>query len=458
MVEAIDELWRRRLVRASGPGSYDVSHDLIREALLEELSPPRRWLLHRRAAQALELQRRGRPGTAARIAFHYEQAGQHDRAARFHLTAASEATMLFAVDEAVRGCEHALDLVASLPESLDRDRLELDARFELVAPLNAMEGYASRRLQGDLERAIDLATRLGEDRLLIQCLTGLWATSFVQGDVRRSVELAGRALGLAAQYPELVAQGEMALGGSLTSQGHPHQGVEHFDRAADLDTGPDQRTTAFGFRPAVMALAWRAHALWLAGRGEEAEASARQAVRVADDLQHPYSQTVAHAYAAITCQMRGDRDGVRAHATAAADLCRQYGFGYYDDWALVLQGWAAGGGAGVRSIRAGLGRLRHTNADTRRPYYLGLLAEVQLGLARPVEAAATLAEAIDAAQRNDDRWWEPELLRLRATLGSADERTSGLDSALVLARAQGSTALEARALDTLAGQEVGPAR
>jgi DNA-binding SARP family transcriptional activator/tetratricopeptide (TPR) repeat protein len=461
MVAGIDELWRRRLVRASGPGSYDVSHDLIREALLEELSPPRKWLLHRRAAQALELRQRGAQGVAARIAFHYEQAGQYDRAARFALVAASEAAHVFAGGEAVQQYQHALDLLVRLPESLERDRLELDARFQLVAPLNAMEGYASALLQQDLERAVDLATRLGEGTILTQCLIGLWAGSFVQGTIRRSVELARRALDLARHDPRLAAQAEMALGGSLTSQGSPREGIEHFDRATQLDTRGEGRATVFGFRPAVMALAWRAHGLWLIGRSEEAASSAREAVRVAEDLHHPYSQTVAHAYAAVTCQMRGDREGVQAHAASAAGLCQRFGFGYYHDWATILRGWAGGRGEDLHRMRAALARLHDANADSRRPYYLGLVAEVQIRLGHRQEAAETLAEALAAARRNHDRWWEPEVVRLQATLGPAGKRRAGLESALGLARTQRSVALAARAqeaLDTFDATEAGPTR
>lgn len=449
MVAAIDDLWRRRLVRAAGPGSYDVSHDLIREAVLEELSPPRRWLLHRRAAQALELERRETPGTAARIAYHYEQAGQHGRAARFHLDAAGEAAQVFAGEEAVGRYQHALDLVARLPESPDRDRLELDARFQLVAPLNAMEGYASPRLEGNLERAVELATRLSEDLRGAQCLIGLWAAAFVRGDVRRSFDPVRRAVPLAQEHPELDAQAEMALGGSLTSQGRPRDGIEHFDRAAELDSSREAWTTVFGFRSVVMALGWRAHALWLAGRSEEAASSARAAVRVAEDLHHPYSETVAHAYAAITCQLRGDRDGVHAHAAAAAGLCRTYGFGYYGDWVELLRGWAGGGEEGAAGIRGALARMEAAHVGARRPYYLGLLAEVLIGLGRRGDAADTLVEAIDVARRAEDRWWEPELLRLQATLAPAGRRRRDLQSALELARAQGSAALEARVRETL---------
>ena len=54
VVGAVDELWRRRIVREFGDG-YDFAHDLLRDAAYAQVSPPKRWLLHRRVAQAIEL-------------------------------------------------------------------------------------------------------------------------------------------------------------------------------------------------------------------------------------------------------------------------------------------------------------------------------------------------------------------------------------------------------------------
>ena len=54
VVTALDELWQRRLVRERGLGTYDLSHDRIRDVAYAETPPARRRILHRRIAQALE--------------------------------------------------------------------------------------------------------------------------------------------------------------------------------------------------------------------------------------------------------------------------------------------------------------------------------------------------------------------------------------------------------------------
>lgn len=53
LVQSLDELWQRRIIREQGGSGYDFSHDRIRETAYNGVSLARRRLLHRRVAQAL---------------------------------------------------------------------------------------------------------------------------------------------------------------------------------------------------------------------------------------------------------------------------------------------------------------------------------------------------------------------------------------------------------------------
>ena len=53
VVGLVDELWRRGILEHRG-ARYDFTHDLLREATYDAVTPAQRWLLHRRLAQALE--------------------------------------------------------------------------------------------------------------------------------------------------------------------------------------------------------------------------------------------------------------------------------------------------------------------------------------------------------------------------------------------------------------------
>ena len=87
VVEAVDELWRRRIIREFRDG-YDFSHDLLRETAYAGISPPRRWLLHRRIAQGLELlHAEDTDSVAAELAEQKARAGRPERAVHYQRAA-----------------------------------------------------------------------------------------------------------------------------------------------------------------------------------------------------------------------------------------------------------------------------------------------------------------------------------------------------------------------------------
>jgi predicted ATPase len=201
----------------------------------------------------------------------------------------------------------------------------------------------------------------------------------------------------------------------------------------------------------VFSTAWTTHVLWLLGYPDQAVERSRQAITWAEQRGLPQSLTLAHAYAALMRQFRGDRSASRAHAESVIDLSSRYGFAYYREWSTIIQGWAASEERpheGVAMIRGGLANLRALGAETRRPYYLALLAEALTSAGQRDEARAILDAALATAGQNSDVWWLAEIHRLRGALADAPEEW--FERALELARSQASKSLELRAAMSLA--------
>ncbi len=98
LVDALDELWSRRLIREQGGDRYDFSHDRIREVAYQEISRARRRLLHRRVAQALEaIHGDDLDEVAGELAAHFAAAGDSERAYRYYRQAAKMALEQFAL-------------------------------------------------------------------------------------------------------------------------------------------------------------------------------------------------------------------------------------------------------------------------------------------------------------------------------------------------------------------------
>ena len=272
LVQAVDELWHLGIVRESTSG-YDFSHDLMRDTAYAGVSPARRWLLHRKVAEALEIVYADHLDmVAAALAEQYDRGGRPDQALIYLQQAAEAATSLFANAEATRLYRRCLELIDAKPESRDRDARELEILQAMSAPSNGLYGYASPITQTILERTVLLAERLERTPILVRSLVALFGTRFVQGNTEQSYEIADRALALAAGDAELAAQAHFAFAGSVLSLGDPATAADHFDRAIGLSP-----TTSLlvGTRLDVHNQGWSAHAHWLLG--DEDGAAARSA-------------------------------------------------------------------------------------------------------------------------------------------------------------------------------------
>jgi DNA-binding SARP family transcriptional activator/tetratricopeptide (TPR) repeat protein len=439
VVGAVDELWRRRILREFRDG-YDFSHDLLRDAAYEQVSPPKRWLLHRRIAQGLELlHAEDTDVVSVQLAQQYARAGRPAQAVAYYQRAANVAAGMFAHAEAIRLGQEALSIVRKLPAGRDRDRQELAVLESMAAPLNARYGYSSPDLQQALERSIDLAESLGRRDSMLTGLVALWTSRFVQGRIGEGYQAAARALALVDPGSELSGPAHFALGGSALSLGRPAEGLRHLELAASLSSGA--ASLSVGTRPDVHATAWAAHGHWLLGHDQEAVASAASAVALARAIDHPYSLAVALAYGCITHQMRRDRPGLRTAVEELRELCERYAFAYYREWALILDGWSRMDGSGMALARRGIANLRAEGAFARMPYWLSLLADLCARNDQPGAARATLDAALAAGKERDDLWWLPEVMRMRAAYDDGQAAMSRLRAAARMASDHGSVAL-----------------
>ncbi|MFK7602879.1 ATP-binding protein [Deinococcus sp. SM5_A1] len=456
LITALDELWQRAIIReqpASG-GIYDFTHDRLREGAYDAISPARRRLLHRRVAQALELRHAPELGqVAAQLAAHHEQAGQLEKAVTFYLWAARRANSVSASQQAIVQAQQVLRLIGQLPAGAGRDQHELDAHNSLAAAYNALRGFASPELETHLNRALHIGEDLGDERVIITSLWGQYALQIVRGNVQLSRRLAERALGLAGDDNGLLTDCHQALGGVDMIEGHLASAAQHFGVANRLYHQYGRRRVLFGADVGAFSLSWGAHGLWLQGRIEEAREHVALAAAIATELDHPFTGMQTAAYRAISWQLERNVDAAWDSAESIVAGCRKYQIAYYHEWGVVVGGWAQAmrgeGAAGLERTQRGLEVLHQQNATLRLPYYLALLAEVQLLLGHSGAARATLDSAQAVASQNGDVWYLPELHRLH---GLTEPARAGacFRRALSVAREQGSRSLELRAATSLA--------
>ncbi len=450
LVRALDELWRRYIVRVQADERWDFSHDRIREVAYAGIGPARRRLLHRRIAQGMELLFADRLDEAsASIAAHLEGGGQPARALPYLERAAEAATRLSATEEAIRCLTHALALLDTLPGGRDRDDRELALRSSLSVALNSGRGYAALEVEDNLERVFALVRPGGRGHMPARWLWAAFTMRFMLGDMRAMRAVSEQALAQAELDPSSRCEAHHAMAGTLWTLGELDGSRQHFEAALAAYDERHPRRSALGSDLGVFCHAWYTQALWLLGDEAGAVAHADEAIALARRLDHPYSQTLAFAYAALLHQMRGDAGRVVACAEEAVAFCARYGFAYYGDWARALAGWSRGledPAEGIAILESALEQLDRQRAQARRPYYLSLLADTWRRHGERGRASAILDAAVAIALDRGEVWWLPALYLQQSELAGGPERGVLWQRALDLARAQNSRGLERRIL------------
>lgn len=241
---------------------------------------------------------------------------------------------------------------------------------------------------------------------------------------------------------ELSVPAYFALGGSAMGRARHAEAIEYFALAANRpETAP---SLSVGTRADVHGQAWAAHAHWLVGDDDAARATADHAMELARSSDHPYSLAVALAYFCVTSQLLGDLPALTDAVVELGELCERYGFAYYREWGLVLDGWSGDDPAGIEITRTGIKNLRTQGSLTRMPYWLSLLADQLARNGDQDGARATLDAALVDGQARQDVWWLPEVMRMRAAYDDPDAAESRLLAAAQLAREHSSLQLVRR--------------
>jgi tetratricopeptide (TPR) repeat protein len=469
VARALDELWRKRIVREQGPNAYDFTHDKLRDVAYGETSAPQRRRLHRRVAEDLvAAHEKDLDPVSARIADHYESAGLFEEAIPHYSRAAVVAQGVYAHDEAIALVGRGLSLLRQLPASARLDGWELELQLVLAPSYRVTLGWAAPELGAVLDRALALCDRVGTPAQRAQILYGMQSLYIVEGRLEKSALITDEMVRVLreTQGPEPPRSAFAMLAGVRVQMGRFQEACDDMDALArEADPSQLQRLQeSQGLNYEVISCAWQSHALWCLGRPDTAFERASHALRLARQLGQPFSQAIAATYLALLQQLRADPATFRRQAAEALGLATEFKATYYRAWAAILVAYAEtlGSPIGLTRLRGAIESFEETGARLRLPYYLALLAEAHLRADETEAGLVVVEEGLSRGRETNERWWDAELHRLRAELllagGAAAEAEAALRSALEIARGQQARSLELRSARALAGLWAGSGR
>jgi hypothetical protein len=421
------------------PSTFRFSHALIREVVLDEISPLRGARLHLRAADALEAVRVS-DDEAEILAEHLWQAiplGVTPRAAAALEQAARVAVRRYAHGAAEQLLERALELRAAMVPPDDEAEL---VTLNRIAAIRRMRlGYSLSATHGRLDRAKLLATRTGREDLLVELLWAEWAAAATACDFPVAESLATRLLqlGEASAEPVIRASGYGAWGVQCWHSGRITEAAEYLDHAVDLIA----RDSAAEWPPGLnehLVLTSSFCVLVHELAGDRTDGEARIAA-LAEAHTDAYPRVIAWMFGAISGSVAGDaaRTERAARQGVAGDPDNRFPF--FTAASEILLGWAlterGDAKQGMTLLASGGRRYRDVRVRTIVPYYVSLRAVAEARDGQLDRARERVGTAARLQRESGERWLVP-LLHLHDAQIAILEGTSPAEIEALLARAE----------------------
>ncbi len=448
---------------------YTFKHALTQEVAYDSVLMNRRRTIHERTAAALEeMFAATLDDHLAELAHHYSRSANASKAVEYLRRAAQQAGARSAYNDAIGYGREALRLIATMPESRERDQIELKIQMMMGPLIVAVQGFSSPELATNIERAQELCRRAGETPEIFGVLAALWSFDHANGQLRESRILAERLLVMARRMESDLASGiaHNAMGASQLWLGEFPAARENLEIAAkvfDRDLPRYLPMMQTPVTPSRCNLAWALH---MAGYPDQAKRRMDEAIEMAAQLRRPFSVAFANLYAIVLMHFRHEYAEVRPRSEALIELSRENGLPFWlAAGEMCLARTIAGEGefrgdeaamtSGLAMLKESVKSLAASGADLIYSFSFIMLAEIYLMMKRVDECILALDQIAQRVEQKDHRLLEAEVHRIRGEAmllrpDGAIEAERCFRGAIEIAVRQGANSWRLRAATSLA--------
>ena len=424
---ALDRLVQSGLVFRRGvppDATYTFKHSLVQDAAYTTILIRRRQQLHAQIVETVENQESDEAGTRVDLlAHHAYQGGVWDKAFVYAQEAGQKAMDGAAIREAIAQFKQALDAGARLSDTQESMERMIDLRFDLRNALWSVGAF--EEILQHLDDADRLAKKLDDSRRIGWISVYNSASLWQLGRSSEALSAANEAIAInetAGDLP-LAVGANFYLGCAYVTAGDCRRAESYFQAVADdLKGNMSRERCGMPFVPAVISRSWLVWALAERGEFEEADAHGEEALRIAEEVGHPFN--LAHIYYDL-----GYFYGVKGDIDRAVEtLDRAYAL--VDEWKLTyLSPFIIGFLGHVTALSGqtadGLALLQRAQAayEALGSGLFRSLVGVQLGEAlllanKPEEARDAVDQALTLARKRAEQGHEAYGLRLLGDIAS----------------------------------------
>ena len=457
----LDKLLAAGILFKKGEGSeasYIFKHALLQDAAYRSMLTKRRHACHHDIVEALELRFKDIvDAQPALLAHHYTEAGITEKAIEYWLKAGQKSQEQSANIEAIQHFEKGLALTMTLPESSNRDVLELNLKLPLTGALMAVQGYAAKEVEPVQNRCIEICRQLGEGSPLFLVLFTNWEWLFIRGRFADCFRRCDELIALAQEKQGIGMMGEARWAQTCTSfyagdfsSSHTHAviGSQNHHREASIEFS---KITQQNSGP--LNLIFVGSSLWQLGFAEQGFSWSLKALDMTLDLKHAFTEAMMTWHVAQVFDFAGIGDKTIEYGERCLRIADEQGFAF----------WAALGNAcigvglkhlgrfdeAIEALQLALERVEATGSFILFTKYRAHLAD-SLWQTGQREAAVKQLDQAFADQSGGELFMHSELLRIRGDFqfdqGELDTAEATYRESLTVARRQNAKFHELRTM------------
>ncbi len=464
--KAIWELEGRGLIyqeRAIPEVEYSFRHVLMQEAIYHNSLRHRRKLLHQNVAETIERLYSDRlEEHYEQLAFHFEKSGKIHQTIDYLFKAGEKAVALFSNDAAIAHFSKGLELLRSLPETLERNRQEINFLTALAVPLVHTRGHADDQILETQTQARDLCQKTGDTAHLFEILLGLRRYRIARGNIAEAVHLSRQMLELGENHGNRMEQARscMMLSEALYYAADFVSLVECSRKGLALcqDQDPYAHIRLYGNDTRLGCQMLLPQALWLSGFPDQALEEVKHEQVMLEGIHHPFNLAMGLYFTLYSYELMSQFNTTKTLAEKLLQIAREHGFALYQAWGLAYLGWSLAAQnqlkPGIDCMQQGITLLHDLKFILTLPDIYAHLGEALAQSGEEQAGLATIEKGITISVDTGMYYWLPELYRLKGEtmrkMGKEPGAEDCFHMAIDTARQQQARSWELRASASLA--------
>lgn len=364
--------------------------------------------------------------------------------------------------EEKRLLEKALESLGDLPVDKQSKLAELELLYDLGLVNNMLDGWGASSVREAWSRAYKLASQIGSPDQKAKTLNALDTYYRDSGNWALCEQMSSLGQHLVATLDDkwMSLKIRSSRAAMLLHTGQINDALKAYDGiAAEYAESVAQTTNWYSHTHLIGAWFRSAQCYWLLGDLSRVELNLQMAQSASEKSSQPFHRAITLFHVALVYEFAGDNARVMKFADRLKTLSLQYDFGYYQLAADLFTAFAKVRMSSCPEAFMQMQSLTKRQFDTGtlmfEPYWRANLACAMLRFGQAGEALEELERALVCSVQKHNRFWDPELLRLKAEcLQKLNTEESGIidlyRQSMALAEKQGSKALAQRAARSLA--------